>query len=277
MSWAVLGLGTNLGARRAMLESAIALLGPRVLARSALYATPPLGPPQPDYLNAAVRVLWDDTPELLLALAHEVEAKLGRERRVRWGPRTLDVDILHWSEGDHHGPQLRVPHPELCERSFALAPLLDVAPELAELRPRLAVLGGPPARANPGWSAWVHEGDALCGEWLRDESELAAQLVALLVKRTSAVSAHTLDVQPFHGPHALLDGDGPSWLELAARAAWASGFAVRGCAVFSRDLQGTRGVLLGVSGLHEAPPAALQARLERSSATEGRWTVPLGG
>src|SRR4051794_26274702 len=99
MPWAVLGLGTNLGARRAILQSAIALLAPHapVLARSALYATPPLGPPQPDYLNAAVRVHWDDSPERLLALAHRVETQLGRERRERWGPRTLDVDILHWS------------------------------------------------------------------------------------------------------------------------------------------------------------------------------------
>ncbi|HEY6876395.1 MAG TPA: 2-amino-4-hydroxy-6-hydroxymethyldihydropteridine diphosphokinase, partial [Polyangiales bacterium] len=157
MPWAVLGLGTNLGARRSILEAAIALLGDRVVARSALYATPPLGPPQPDYLNAAVRVVWDGELEALLDRTQAIEVGLGRERRVRWGPRTLDIDILYFSAGAFSSPRLCVPHPELTRRAFALAPLLDVAPELATLGSELAHVGGPPTRAQPSWSSFVWE------------------------------------------------------------------------------------------------------------------------
>src|ERR1700712_3870484 len=135
MPEAVLGLGGNLGARRAIFQAAIALLdaqpGCRVLARSKLYETPPLGPPQPDYLNAAVRVSFAGEVEPLLELVQRIERLLGRERRERWGARTLDIDVLHWSAGPVQSASLEVPHRELARRSFALAPLLDVAPELA--------------------------------------------------------------------------------------------------------------------------------------------------
>ncbi len=267
MAWAVLGLGTNLGARRAILEGAIALLGGHVLARSALYATPPLGPPQPDYLNAAVRVDWDAPLEDLLTRARELEVALGRQRRVRWGPRTLDVDILHSSLGPFESPSLRVPHPEVQNRTFALAPLLDVAPELAALAPRLGDLGGAPPRAVPSWSRFAREGSEVCGEWLHDPDELAAQYVALC---GFGRARGELAAQPFTGPAELLAGGA---LERIVSETQARDFALRACIVLHRDRHETKGVLLGMPGVREAPRAS-SPRLERRTDGAGRFVAP---
>lgn len=142
----VIGIGTNLGERERYLVRAveeIARLG-AIEALSAVYETPPLGPPQPDYLNAAVRIASELTPEALLDGLLAIEAAVGRVRDVRWGPRVLDLDIL-WSEVAHASERLRIPHAELRSRTFALAPLLDVAPELApEYAGALQELGGSP-------------------------------------------------------------------------------------------------------------------------------------
>ena len=128
----VIGLGSNVGDSELTLCRALgelAALG-RVGAVSALYKTTPVGgPAQPDFLNAAIRLRFVGTPEGLLAEAHRIERLAGRERRERWGPRTLDLDIL-WIAGlAVAGQGLHVPHARLQERAFALRPLLDVAPE----------------------------------------------------------------------------------------------------------------------------------------------------
>ncbi|HWO09892.1 MAG TPA: 2-amino-4-hydroxy-6-hydroxymethyldihydropteridine diphosphokinase [Polyangiaceae bacterium] len=128
----VIGLGANVGdtaltLRRALAE--LAALG-EVIAVSALYRSTPVGgPPQPDFLNAAARLKFSGTPDSLLAEALRIERLAGRVRRERWGPRSLDLDIL-WIAGlrvAHAG--LHIPHARLRERAFALQPLLDVAPE----------------------------------------------------------------------------------------------------------------------------------------------------
>ena len=129
---AVIGLGANLGGRRAALEGAVrrfTKLG-EVVAVSSLYETAPVGgPPQPAYLNAALRLHYGGSPRELLAASLEIERDAGRERRERWGPRLLDLDIL-WLDGVVCSePGLSVPHPRLRERAFALCPLLDVAPD----------------------------------------------------------------------------------------------------------------------------------------------------
>jgi 2-amino-4-hydroxy-6-hydroxymethyldihydropteridine diphosphokinase len=127
----VVGLGANLGDRRTTLEAAAADLGRlgRVVGRSPLYETEPLGPPQPIYLNAAVRLDCRLQPLALLDELRAIEQKAGRVRRERWGPRVLDLDIL-WVAGlALRSEELTIPHPELCRRAFALIPLLDVAPE----------------------------------------------------------------------------------------------------------------------------------------------------
>lgn len=144
----VIGMGTNLGAREQYLARAVENIArvadTEVLALSSVYETPPLGPPQPDYLNAAVRVTTQLTPEPLLDAVLGIEASHGRVRDVRWGPRVLDLDIL-WAETPYVSERLTIPHAELRSRTFALAPLLDVAPELAQkYSETLQELGGPP-------------------------------------------------------------------------------------------------------------------------------------
>jgi 2-amino-4-hydroxy-6-hydroxymethyldihydropteridine diphosphokinase len=142
----VIGLGSNLGERSQHLTRAVSELArfSQLDALSRVYATPPLGPPQPDYLNAAVRIRVELSPERLLDQTLAIEQAAGRVRDVRWGPRTLDLDIL-WADVPYVSARLRVPHSELRSRTFALAPLLDVAPELASDYARaLQDLGGSP-------------------------------------------------------------------------------------------------------------------------------------
>ncbi len=130
----VIGCGGNLGdvenafrRARARLTAAARLVG-----SSGLYRTRAVGPPdQPDYLNAAVLVRWPGRPTALLDLCQQLEAAAGRDRTVerRWGPRTLDLDLLVADGIVCRGPRLRLPHPRLAERAFALVPAADVAPD----------------------------------------------------------------------------------------------------------------------------------------------------
>lgn len=127
----VIGLGANLGDRLGTLKSSVLALGAhgQVERLSHVYETPALGPPQPDYLNAAV--LFDTTlpPLTLLSEVLRIEQGHGRERRERWGPRTLDLDLLLSPGLVLEEPGLSLPHPELGRRPFALVPLLDVLPD----------------------------------------------------------------------------------------------------------------------------------------------------
>jgi 2-amino-4-hydroxy-6-hydroxymethyldihydropteridine diphosphokinase len=136
---AVIGFGANLGDRLGAMRAALAELGAvaRVEQTSHVYATAPVGPPQPEYLNAAALVEWVGTAEGLLEALLGIEAKLGRVRGAeRFGPRTIDLDVL-WIEGvSHETERLVVPHPRLKERAFAMVPLLEVAPEARDPKTR---------------------------------------------------------------------------------------------------------------------------------------------
>jgi 2-amino-4-hydroxy-6-hydroxymethyldihydropteridine diphosphokinase len=137
MTRAYLALGSNLGDRRSSLQSAVdalaAAVGVTVVAVSRVYETAPVGgPPQDAYYNAVVAVETRVTASELLALAHRIEDAAGRERAERWGPRTLDVDVLLYGDAVIDEPDLVVPHPRMWERGFVLAPLRDVAPGLVE-------------------------------------------------------------------------------------------------------------------------------------------------
>ena len=152
MSIAIIGVGSNLGSREASIRAAARLLDAhpalRLVAGSSLYETAALGPVQPDYLNAAIRLETELAPAELLAVLLTTERRLGRVRSPshRWGPRSLDLDFLWDERGPVQTKSLRVPHPGLTERAFALGPLLDVAPELAPLYgSALRSLGGPPS------------------------------------------------------------------------------------------------------------------------------------
>jgi len=128
----VIGFGANLGDRLGTMRAALRELAAmaHVERTSHVYATAPVGPPQPEYLNAAARVAWEGTADGLLEALLGIEAKLGRVRGgERFGPRTIDLDVL-WIDGlAVESERLVVPHPRLKERAFAIVPLLEVAPD----------------------------------------------------------------------------------------------------------------------------------------------------
>jgi 2-amino-4-hydroxy-6-hydroxymethyldihydropteridine diphosphokinase len=140
VSRAVLSIGSNLGDRLATLRSAVAAVGPWLVAVSPVYETPPWGPvPQGDYLNA-IAVVADPhaTPREWLDRAHAAEQAAGRRRDVRWGPRTLDVDVIAVDDVVSADPELTLPHPRAAERAFVLLPWSAIEPD--------AELGGRPLR-----------------------------------------------------------------------------------------------------------------------------------
>ncbi len=128
---AFVSLGSNLGDRRSYLSDALQGL-PDVVAVSKLYETDPVGGPpgQGAYLNCVVELRTKLTPRELLAVAQALESAAARARVERWGPRTLDVDILLVGDEKVDDPDLTIPHPRMWERGFVLVPLADLAPEL---------------------------------------------------------------------------------------------------------------------------------------------------
>jgi len=132
-----LGLGSNVGDRRAQLTAAVETLprhGVRVLASSSTYETEPVGEilDQPDFLNACLRIATALDPERLLDACKAVERELGRAAGgVRHAPRPIDVDVLLLGDLEHASERLRLPHREVTSRRFVLIPLLELDPELA--------------------------------------------------------------------------------------------------------------------------------------------------
>jgi len=129
-----LGLGSNLGDRARYLKEAIsALASPliKVEATSRIYETEPWGlMDQPLYWNQVIEVETSLEPLELLHVCQEIEHRLGRERKVHWGPRTIDIDLLIYDNTVIESKELILPHPYLEERAFVLAPLREIAPEL---------------------------------------------------------------------------------------------------------------------------------------------------
>lgn len=132
MTRAFLGLGSNLGDRLGYLKSAVAAIDDCV-AVSGAYETDPVGGPEQDrFLNVVVELDTRRSARELLELCRELEAAAERVRDVRWGPRTLDVDVL-WVDGETvDEPDLAVPHPRMFERAFVMVPLGELAPDLAQ-------------------------------------------------------------------------------------------------------------------------------------------------
>jgi len=131
---AFLGLGSNQGDRAGMLAQARTLLAGAdlvLLRASHLYESAPWGvPDQPWFLNQVLEVRTVLSPQALLEQCHAVEARLGRVRTKRWGPRTIDVDVLLYADLVISAASLTLPHPHLRERAFVLVPLLELAPHL---------------------------------------------------------------------------------------------------------------------------------------------------
>lgn len=136
MTWAYLSIGSNLGDRLYYLREALEHLeahGVIVNSRSGIYETDPVGvtpKPVPHYLNAVIGVEWNGTPADLLKVCQQVEFECGRQPTFRWGPRTLDIDLLLFDNETAHTDFVEVPHPRLTERAFVLIPLLELNPDL---------------------------------------------------------------------------------------------------------------------------------------------------
>jgi len=132
----LIALGGNVGDVRATFQKAIAnicgLTQAALLARSSDYATPPLGDEQQArFINACVEIETDLDPHALLFTLHRIEKKFGRDRanERRWGPRTLDLDLIAYDDVSIQKPELTLPHPRLFERAFVLVPLAEIVPD----------------------------------------------------------------------------------------------------------------------------------------------------
>jgi 2-amino-4-hydroxy-6-hydroxymethyldihydropteridine diphosphokinase len=132
----VVGFGGNVGSEAEIIErfvrarEAFSKLGD--VKSAALYRTAPIGPVQPAFLNTAIRVRWGDAiPSEVIQTVLEIERLLGRDRRgeARFGPRTIDLDVLVWGTREIRTPELEIPHPRIAERRFALQPLIDLLGE----------------------------------------------------------------------------------------------------------------------------------------------------
>jgi 2-amino-4-hydroxy-6-hydroxymethyldihydropteridine diphosphokinase len=151
---AFVALGSNLGDRLGNLQEAVDRLGKaagvRVVKSSRVYETDPVGPPQPDYLNAVVMVETALSARGLLEACLDIERAMGRERVERWGPRNIDLDVLGYGREEIAEPGLVIPHPRMHERAFVLVPLLELEADpplpgrrrLADLRLGPGVLSG---------------------------------------------------------------------------------------------------------------------------------------
>ncbi len=158
-----IGLGSNLGDPLAQLRrarEALALLpGTELLAASRICRTPPMGPKdQPDYLNGVVALRTDLPPLELLGALQEIERRQGRVRGpVRWGPRTIDLDLLLYGRRVLNLPELTVPHPEMPSRPFVLYPLAEMVGE-AFMLPRFGKVGELLERCPKGELLWLKTG-----------------------------------------------------------------------------------------------------------------------
>lgn len=159
---AYLGLGGNIGDPAAAMAAALRRLDVapqcRVVAVSSLYRTPPWGKTdQPDFLNAVAELDTSLTPRRLLALCLDTERSLKRERRERWGPRVIDMDILVFGDERIEEDGLQVPHPRMLERAFVMVPLAEIAPGLmlaggkATVHAAALDAGGIERVAEAGW------------------------------------------------------------------------------------------------------------------------------
>lgn len=139
MNIAFLSIGSNIGDRLRHLQESVQALhsqeGIEVEAVSSVYETAPIGYiGQADFLNMAVKLQTTLDPHALLKVCQQIEYDLGRKRLIRWGPRTIDLDILLYNNENIESENLIVPHPRMYERAFVLVPLFEIAPELAGSR-----------------------------------------------------------------------------------------------------------------------------------------------
>ncbi len=135
MSTVYIGLGSNLGNKKENIQKALDLLnnteGILILKISSLYETEPVGYEDQDwFINAVAQIETSISPQEILKIFKEIEAQIGREESIRWGPRKIDLDILFYDQLIYKSSDLEIPHPRLHERAFVLVPLAEINKEL---------------------------------------------------------------------------------------------------------------------------------------------------
>lgn len=264
----VFGLGSNLGGRVSMLRAAFDLLAYAFegnVRESRVRRTTAVGPPQPDFENAAVLATCDAPPEALLSIALRIEEKLGRTRTTRWGPRTIDVDLL-WIDGEsYESDVLTVPHARLRERAFALAPLVELAPDARDPRDgarysdALSSLGtssaGSPRALGEAFDTVVvldHTADEGFEVRAADRADLLAAAAEALahgmVHRASVRPLRVLPVEAKAPSEEGFDDDSErmfTWLGEVLYTLDAKRFAARRICVLDDGASTVRGLVLG--------------------------------
>lgn len=132
MPFACLSLGSNLGFRKSNLRKALKALSgiAKIMKISRFIHTRPYGKTdQPDFINCAVKIETRLSPEELLDQLLNIEERLGRVRKEKWGPRKIDIDIIFYNDGVIDTPRLKVPHPDMQNRDFVLKPLMEICPD----------------------------------------------------------------------------------------------------------------------------------------------------
>ncbi|MDO9022506.1 MAG: 2-amino-4-hydroxy-6-hydroxymethyldihydropteridine diphosphokinase [Deltaproteobacteria bacterium] len=250
----VIGAGTNLGGRRSILRAARDLVAHRFgverVRVAPVWETAPMGPPQPDYLNTAFALDFDGSLSDALDLCLGVERSLGRERRERWGPRTLDLDLLWHASMRCDTAALSVPHRGLRERSFALDPLLALVPEARDPTDgaSLAVVRATLAPAGPSTSLGDAFEAAPEGSRGGDRAErLAAAAEALDSAGCTARPSEVIALE-LTWPDGLPDEERlASWCAAVRRRLDGQRFGLRRVATLEDSARRTRAVLLGES------------------------------
>lgn len=142
-SLCAIALGSNLGDSRATVKAALDTLAATpditLVTQSSWYQTAAVGPPQPDFINGCAVLRVQMSPQLLLETLLSIETQFGRVRRERWGPRSLDLDLLLYDDLVLNTPTLQIPHPRMRDRAFVLVPLAEIAPHWIEPVSRKAI------------------------------------------------------------------------------------------------------------------------------------------
>lgn len=138
-----IALGSNLGNSQQIVLDAVEMIEshPQIelINVSSWHQTKPVGPPQPDYINGCITINTTLLPEDLLNILLAIEKKFGRERTIRWGARTLDLDLILYGDLILDTPELQIPHPRMQERTFVLIPLAEIASDWIEPMTQLTV------------------------------------------------------------------------------------------------------------------------------------------
>jgi 2-amino-4-hydroxy-6-hydroxymethyldihydropteridine diphosphokinase len=246
----VIGAGTNLGGRRSILRAARDLVAYRFgvadLRVAPVWETAPMGPPQPDYLNTAFALDFRGALPDALDRCLDIERALGRERRERWGPRTLDLDLLWHASMSCDGGGLTVPHQGLRERTFALDPLLALVPDAVDPRDGTALAEVRRALAAAGPST-------LLGDGFEARPDDRADALAAVAEEIGAKNDGSRSVSPATAVKLELPwADGVrdderlrAWIASVTELLDARRFVLRRAAVIEDSERLTRGIFFG--------------------------------